>query len=68
MFEQAETVQYLNNQLTSLNSSGSETSGSKMTPLFQDGVRGQVIIDLMQTGFPTVEMGFGECGVSVACL
>ena len=41
---------------------GSETSGSKMTPLFQDGVRGQVIIDLMQTGFPTVEMGFGGSG------
>jgi hypothetical protein len=41
-------------------SDGSETSGPKMTPLFQDGVRQQLIIDLMLTGFPTFEMGFGK--------
>lgn len=39
---------------------GSTTSGSKMTPLFQDHVRQQLIIDLMQTGFPTINMGGGK--------
>jgi len=39
---------------------GSSASGSKMTPLFQDGRRPQLIIDLMETGFPTVEMGLGK--------
>ncbi|GMH79111.1 hypothetical protein TL16_g08034 [Triparma laevis f. inornata] len=34
-------------------SDGGATSGQKMTPLFQDNVRGQVIVDLMATGFPT---------------
>ena len=28
-----------------------------MTPLFQDGQRQQLIIDLMRTGFPKVAMG-----------
>ncbi|GMH98738.1 hypothetical protein TrST_g13632 [Triparma strigata] len=34
-------------------SDGGATSGKKMTPLFQDDVRPQVIVDLMSTGFPT---------------
>ena len=34
-------------------SDGGTTSGKKMTPLFQDDVRPQVIVDLMSTGFPT---------------
>ena len=39
---------------------GGHASGAKMTNLFQDNVRPQLIIDLMRTGFPTVEMGFGK--------
>lgn len=34
-------------------SDGGSTSGPKMTPLFQDGVRPQLIVDLMTTGYPT---------------
>ena len=33
-------------------SDGGATAGPNMTPLFQDGVRGQVIVDLMKTGYP----------------
>jgi len=36
-------------------SDGGATSGAKMTPLFQDEQRDQLIIDLMATGFP-IEM------------
>lgn len=38
---------------------GGHAAGAKMTNLFQDGLRPQVIIDLMQTGFP-LEMGMGK--------
>jgi len=31
---------------------GGLTTGSKMTPLFQDGLRPQLIVDLMKTGLP----------------
>merc|ERR1712216_517233 len=34
-------------------SDGGSTSGAKMTPLFQDGVRPQMIVDLMSTGYPS---------------
>ena len=34
-------------------SDGGATSGPKMTPLFQDNLRPQLIVDLMATGFPT---------------
>mmetsp|Transcript_2898 Transcript_2898/g.6099 ORF Transcript_2898/g.6099 Transcript_2898/m.6099 type:complete len:433 (+) Transcript_2898:69-1367(+) len=34
-------------------SDGGATSGPKMTPLFQDDLRPQLIVDLMLTGFPT---------------
>ena len=34
-------------------SDGGATSGKNMTPLFQDGARPQLIVDLMQTGFPS---------------
>ena len=40
-------------------SDGGSTSGAKMTPLFQDQVRPQLIIDLMETGFP-ISMGGGK--------
>lgn len=39
---------------------GSDTSGDHMTPLFQDHLRQQLIVYLMDTGFPTFEMGFGK--------
>lgn len=39
---------------------GSSVSGEKMTPLFQDGLRPQLIVDLMDTGFPTINMGGGK--------
>merc|ERR1711988_25368 len=39
------------------------TSGKKMTPLFQDGARPQLIVELMQTGFP-ISMGEGRYNVS----
>ena len=32
---------------------GGMTTGPKMTPLFQDGVRPQLIVDLMATGYPS---------------
>jgi len=32
---------------------GGLTTGDKMTPLFQDDARPQLIVDLMQTGFPS---------------
>lgn len=32
---------------------GGVTSGPKMTPLFQEGLRPQLIVDLMETGYPT---------------
>lgn len=34
-------------------SDGGATSGQNMTPLFQDGRRPQLIVDLMATGFPS---------------
>ena len=34
-------------------SDGGTMSGSKMTPLFQDHQRPQLIVDLMQTGYPS---------------
>merc|ERR1719335_1429042 len=34
-------------------SDGGAESGKKMTPLFQDGMRPQIIVDLMETGYPT---------------
>lgn len=34
-------------------SDGGSTSGPNMTPLFQDGIRPQVIVDLMHTGAPS---------------
>lgn len=40
-------------------SDGGSTSGAKMTPLFQDQVRPQLIVDLMETGFP-ISMGGGK--------
>jgi len=40
-------------------SDGGATSGPKMTPLFQDGVRPQLIIDLMACGFP-ISMAEGK--------
>lgn len=33
-------------------SDGGSMSGAKMTPLFQDGLRPQLIVDLMTTGYP----------------
>jgi hypothetical protein len=33
-------------------SDGGATSGPRMTPLFTDGMRDQLIVDLMLTGFP----------------
>ena len=32
---------------------GGGMSGKNMTPLFQDGVRPQMVVNLMKTGFPT---------------
>ena len=34
-------------------SDGGTMSGSKMTPLLQDHQRPQLIVDLMQTGYPS---------------
>jgi hypothetical protein len=34
-------------------SDGGSTSGPKMTPLFQDNVRPQIIVNLMETGYPS---------------
>lgn len=34
-------------------SDGGATSGPRMTPLFQDGLRPQVIVDLLRTGYPS---------------
>ena len=34
-------------------SDGGATAGPKMTPLFQDGKRDQLIVDLMATGYPS---------------
>lgn len=31
-----------------------------MTPLFQDDVRSQLVVNLMETGFPTINMGGGK--------
>ena len=31
-----------------------------MTPLFQDKARSQLIVNLMETGFPTINMGGGK--------
>ena len=31
-----------------------------MTPLFQDAARDQLIVNLMETGFPTLSMGGGK--------
>jgi len=33
-------------------SDGGATAGPNMTPLFQDNLRDQVIVDLMKTGYP----------------
>lgn len=33
-------------------SDGGATSGPNMTPLFQDGIRPQVIVNIMKTGYP----------------
>jgi len=38
---------------------GSSESGPNMTPLFQDHARPQVIVNLMETGFP-IQMGGGK--------
>lgn len=37
-------------------SDGGAMSGPNMTPLFQDGLRPQIIVDLMHTGFPTSDV------------
>jgi len=37
-------------------SDGGATSGPNMTPLFQDGLRPQVIVDIMHTGFPGTDV------------
>ena len=34
-------------------SDGGATAGANMTPLFQDGLRDQIIVDLMATGYPS---------------
>jgi len=39
---------------------GSGVSGPNMTPLFQDAARAQLIVNLMETGFPTLNMGGGK--------
>lgn len=39
---------------------GSSVSGDDMTPLFQDGVRPQLVVNLMDTGANTISMGFGK--------
>lgn len=41
-------------------SDGSAVSGENMTPLFQDDVRTQLVVNLMETGFPTIDMGGGK--------
>lgn len=45
-------VEWYNGMLCS---DGGSTSGKKMTPLFQDHVRDQIIVDLMQTGASTAQ-------------
>jgi len=44
-------------------SDGGATSGPKMTPLFQDHARPQLIVDLMQCGFP-ISMAEGKYNLS----
>ena len=39
---------------------GSSVSGPNMTPLFQDAARAQLVVNLMETGFPTLDMGGGK--------
>merc|ERR1711865_1073769 len=41
-------------------SDGSQKAGENMTPLFQDDVRTQLVVNLMETGFPTIDMGGGK--------
>lgn len=44
------TVEWYNGHLCS---DGGSMSGKKMTPLFQDNLRSQLIFDIMSTGFPS---------------
>jgi len=39
---------------------GSSASGPDMTPLFKDEARDQVVVNLMWTRFPTLNMGGGK--------
>lgn len=44
-------------------SDGGSTSGPRMTPLFQDKLRPQLIVDLMRCGFP-ISMAEGKYNTS----